>query len=576
MTSIRMASQEIQLYIVSEKKTVKSTNRPLTIGRGQNCDIPLGAEKRMIARIHARFEYWNDGWYIEDMQSTNGTWLNGERLTPGERYRLSPNAVIDLAHQEKILYIEEIATFEEAENYINSTPRFTTKNSMEDTKAFLHKLGDPDKKMKIIHVAGTNGKGSVCAYMRSILEASGKKVAVFTSPHLVDIRERFVVGGEMISKEEFLEAFLTIYNMLEWEQPENDGEEADVQAKRSEKHLKAYHPTYFEYLFFIAMLVFSKKKPDYCILETGLGGRLDATNSVSKKELAVITHISLDHVEYLGDTVGKIAGEKAGIMQAGAPVVFWETCQETNDVFLRLSAELGISAHSVSENDYAFSNFKRKTIDFSVRTQYYNYISLTLHTIAGYQMENAALAVRAIEVLDGGRTITAEHIKVGIAGCLWAGRMEEVLPEVYVDGAHNEDGVRAFLETVAADGFEGSRSLLFSVVSDKDYERMVEELIETGLFDRIAVAGMHTGRALRVDNLKHLFENKMQERFGANHDCAFCVYDNVAFAFERMVQEQKSTERIYVAGSLYLVGEIKELLSDDKFRRRIEKISSQP
>lgn len=465
-----------------------------------------------------------------------------------------------------------ITTFEEAENYINSTPRFTTKNSMEDTKAFLHKLGDPDKKMKIIHVAGTNGKGSVCAYMRSILEASGKKVAVFTSPHLVDIRERFVVGGEMISKEEFLEAFLTIYNMLDWDTLEA----ADDESVALSKCPKAYHPTYFEFLFFIAMVVFPKHHPDYCILETGLGGRLDATNSVSKKELAVITHISLDHVEYLGDTVEKIAGEKAGIMQAGAPVIFWETCQDTNDVFLRLSAELGISAHSVSENDYAFSNFKRKTIDFSVRTQYYNYISLTLHTIAAYQMENAALAVRAVEVLDNGRTITAEHIKEGIAQCHWAGRMEEVLPEVYVDGAHNEDGVRAFLETVAADGFEGSRSLLFSVVSDKDYERMVEELIDTGLFDRIAVAGMHTGRALQVDNLKNLFEDKMRERFGSDHECVFCVYDNVAFAFEEMVQARKSTERIYVAGSLYLVGEIKELLNDDKFRRRIEKISSQP
>ena len=457
---------------------------------------------------------------------------------------------------------QHITTFEQAEKYIYDTPRFTTKNSPEDTKAFLHKLGNPDKQMKIIHVAGTNGKGSVCAYMRSILEESGKRVAVFTSPHLVDVRERFVIDGEMISKEEFLEAFLTIYEMLDWQELEKTDFAARVECP------KAYHPTFFEFVFFIAMLVFAKHSPDYCILETGLGGRLDATNCVSKKELAVITHISLDHVEYLGDTVGKIAGEKAGIMQAGAPVVYWDTCEESSVVFERQAANLGISAYSVSKNDYTFSNFKRKAIDFSVSTRYYNYISLTLRTIAAYQMENAALAVRAIEVLDRGETITAKQIQSGIAKCFWAGRMEEVLPEVYVDGAHNEDGVRAFLEAVASDGHEGKRSLLFSVVKDKDYERMAEEFATSKLFDRIVLAHMQTGRGVDTSVLEELF-SKYPE-------CVFEGYDNVAFAFEKMMREQKADERVYVAGSLYLVGEIKELLNDDKFRRRIKEVSSQP
>ena len=138
---------------------------------------------------------------------------------------------------------QRITTFEEAERYLNAAPRFTTKNTMEDTKAFLHRLGDPDRQMRIIHVAGTNGKGSVCAYMRSILETAGYRTAVFTSPHLVDIRERFVADGKMISKEDFLSAFLQIYNMLDWEELSTG---------------KGYHPTYFEYLFFIAMIWFPK------------------------------------------------------------------------------------------------------------------------------------------------------------------------------------------------------------------------------------------------------------------------------------------------------------------------------
>ncbi|MDE7045821.1 MAG: hypothetical protein K2O97_12585, partial [Acetatifactor sp.] len=162
-----------------------------------------------------------------------------------------------------------ITTFEEAEKYLNETPRFTAKNTMEDTRAFLHRLGDPDRKMKIIHVAGTNGKGSVCAYMRSILEAAGYRVALFSSPHLVDIRERFVVEGRMISKEDFLRAFLRIYDLLDWERLE-----ASAPADGCCDPAKAgYHPTYFEYLFFIAMGLFPESEPDFCILETGLGGR---------------------------------------------------------------------------------------------------------------------------------------------------------------------------------------------------------------------------------------------------------------------------------------------------------------
>lgn len=438
---------------------------------------------------------------------------------------------------------QRITSFEEAEEYINNTPRFTAKNTMEDTKAFLRRLGEPDKGMRIIHVAGTNGKGSVCAYLRYILEAAGYRVALFTSPHLTDIRERFVIAGEMISREDFLRAFLRIYDMLDWEKLEA-GE-------------KAYHPTYFEYLFFIAMVLFPEKSPDFCILETGLGGRLDATNSVSGKELAVITRISLDHVEYLGDTVEKIAGEKAGIMHKEAPVVYWDTCPETSRVFGQRAAELGISAQPVSKSDYRFLSFRNKSIDFSVYTRYYSYISLTLHTIAAYQMENAALAVRAVETLDRGQTVSAEHIRQGVSNCFWAGRMEEVLPEVYVDGAHNEDGIRAFLETVAGDGHEGLRVLLFSVVKDKDYKSMAEELVKSGLFHRVLIAHMQTGRAVALDELRELFEKYP--------GCEYRFYENVTTAFQELLQSRMPGERAYIAGSLYLAGEIKELLRNDKF-----------
>ncbi len=434
---------------------------------------------------------------------------------------------------------QNITTFEQAVAYINDVPRFTTKHTIAETRAFLRKLGDPDETMRILHVAGTNGKGSVCAYLRYILEAAGYKVALFTSPHLVCIRERFVVAGEMISQEDFLRAFLFIYNLLDWDA-----------LKRAEPG--AYHPTYFEYLFLIAMVVFPEKNPDFCILETGVGGRLDATNAVKRKELSVITHISLDHVGVLGDTLEKIASEKAGILCAGVPAVWWDTCEETTAVFRQRGEELGISAYSVSENDYSFSNFKRKTIDFSIHNLYDRDVTLTLHTIAAYQMENCSLACRAIEMLDRGRTISVEQIRKGVADCFWAGRMEEVLPEVYVDGAHNEDGIRAFLETVAADGHEGTRSLLFGVMQDKDYRHMVEEVAGCGLFERICVTQIQNSRALEVETLATLF--------GGHMGCTCEVCGDARAAFCRLYESRRDKERIYVAGSLYLVGEIKELL----------------
>lgn len=440
-----------------------------------------------------------------------------------------------------------ITTFEEAVDYLYNVPRFTTKNSPEDTKAYLCKLGNPDADMKIIHVAGTNGKGSVCAYMRCILEEAGYTTAVFTSPHLVDIRERFLVRGQMVSQQDFLEAFLQVYDGLNWKDLEAD-ETGD-----------AYHPTFFEYLFFMAMLLFRKAGVDYVILETGLGGRLDATNSVSRKELSVITRIGLDHVEYLGDTEEAIAGEKAGIMQAGVPVVFADVSESVTAVFRDRAKNLGIPVYSVSRNDYVFLRFENKTIDFSVHTGYYGYVRLTLQTLARYQMENAALAVRAIEVLDKNRTITEQNIINGIKACRWQGRMEEILPDVFVDGAHNEDGIRAFLETVREDDCVGRRLLLFGVVQDKDFKHMVEKLLDSELFDRMAIAHLHTARSASMESLQEILVHRNKEQAV----CAYTLHDSVDTAFQLLLGEQESGDRIYIAGSLYLVGEIKESLDHD-------------
>lgn len=279
----------------------------------------------------------------------------------------------------------DMITFEEAVAYLKDMPRFTVKKNPADSrdlKWFLKKIGNPEKDLRIIHVAGTNGKGSVCAYMSSILREAGYRTAVFTSPHLVDMRERFAVNGEMISEEAFLQGFLAVWDALQETNSANTGD-----GQRGEEAPQEFVLNFYEYLFCMALLCFAEEKPDYCIIETGLGGRLDATNYVDNKLLTVITRISLDHVQYLGDTTAKIAAEKAGILRPGVPVVYLDGDADASAVICRKASELGAIQIPVSKKDYTFLGFRKKYIDFSLRSEYYNYISLTLHTIARYQME---------------------------------------------------------------------------------------------------------------------------------------------------------------------------------------------
>ena len=449
--------------------------------------------------------------------------------------------------------------------YLDGMPRFTVKKNPEDTRDlrwFLKELKNPEQTLRIIHVAGTNGKGSVCAYMRSVLEAAGYRTAMFTSPHLVDMRERFVVDGKMIPEEAFLQAFLAVRNGL---QEVNSGAEPKENRSSTEFVLNFY-----EYLFCMALLWFAEEKPDYCIIETGLGGRLDATNYVDNKLLTVITRISLDHVQYLGDTTAKIAGEKAGILRPGVPVVYLDGDMQASAVICRKASELGAMQIPVSKKDYTFLGFRKKYIDFSLRSEYYNYISLTLHTIARYQMENAALAVRAVEVLfhstdtklSGGQSGTGEKCPTeeelcrGVLHCIWQGRMEEVLPEVYVDGAHNDDGIRAFLDTVTEDGHATGRRLLFGVAADKDCRHMIQRVITSGLFDHIAFTHMRTARSLSMEEFRDLL---------AAYPGQYTMYTEADTALREQVREKRPGERLYIAGSLYLVGEIKESLDHDQF-----------
>lgn len=425
-------------------------------------------------------------------------------------------------------------TYQEAVAYIDETPKFTKKNTLDHTRAFLKRLGDPQEKMKILHVAGTNGKGSVCSFLASMLKAGGKRTGLFTSPHLVKINERFVVDEKDVSDEEFLEAFHTVMDCVE------------------EMKEEGYpHPTYFELLFLIGMKIFERAGVEYLVLETGLGGRLDATNSVAHPLVSVITSISLDHTEYLGDTVAAIAGEKAGIIKEGVPVVYDASCPESAEVIRRRAEELRAPAYPITPKMYKISKTTKKHIDFSIDSGYYDDIRLSISSVAEYQVKNAAEAVTAIRVIDREGAFTDEVIRKGVEEMRWQGRMETVLPGVIIDGAHNEAGVEEFVKTARRLEADYPVTLLFAAVGDKDYRHMIETICRELRLERVIVTEVGGYRSVDVKVPEELFR-----QFGAKKVTAI---PDVEEAFDEALREQ-GDGILFCVGSLYLVGNIKSIL----------------
>ena len=424
--------------------------------------------------------------------------------------------------------------YEEAVAYIEETPKFTKKNSLEHTKECLRRLGNPQEKFQVIHVAGTNGKGSTCAFLASILRCAGYTCGLFTSPHLVRINERFQINEEEISDEAFLEAFCEVKTLAD-----------QLVAEGS------YHPTYFEMLFLMGMLIFAQAGVDYVVLETGLGGRLDATTAVSNPLACVITSISLDHMQYLGNTIPEIAGEKAGIIVPGVPVIYDANCPEAAEVIQRRAEELGSPAYPVQACEAKILARTEKRIIFANRNVYYGLPNRVYHIpfVAEYQVMNAMLVLKTIEVLKDVVPVEPPAIAGGLADTKWQGRMETILPGVIVDGAHNEDGVERFVETAEYFQEKHPLTLLFSAVNDKDYPGMIHTICSRLHFRRVVTTQVGGYRQVPCTELKELFEKE---------GCASVeAAPTVAEAFELACGKKGEDGLLFCVGSLYLVGEIK-------------------
>lgn len=428
-------------------------------------------------------------------------------------------------------------TYQNAVDYLLNIPRFSKKTSHDNLRELLHRMGNPQDKMKVVHVAGTNGKGSVCAFLNTLLTGVGKKVGLFTSPHLVKINERMKINGEQVTDEEFLEIFLEIQTLVEKMQKEG-----------------LAHPSFFEYLFLMAVRLFEKNSVEYGIFEVGLGGRLDATNVITKPEVSVITSISLDHTEILGETLEEIAVEKGGIIKADVPVVFYRVNETVAGVIEKIAEEKKTHIYEVRDEEIKINEISSKKIDFSLDNRYYKCGNVTVNFPATYQAINGSLALLAFEVLKRkDETIEdMEHAELLMKDTRWEGRMEQVRENIYLDGAHNLSGIAEFLKSVRNMDSEGRKLLLFSVVVEKDYEHMIEQLVREPLWGEIFVAQM--------DNYRAVSKEEIQKVFYKYTDTPVHVFSQVQDAFDAALSEKQNKDILFCAGSLYLIGELKGYL----------------
>ncbi len=425
-------------------------------------------------------------------------------------------------------------TYEEAAGWILEIPRFSSKNTLAHTEYFLGKLGNPQEKFKAIHVAGSNGKGSVCAFVESVLRAAGKRTGLFTSPHLVRMEERFRLNGIPCGREEFVRAA-----------------ERARQAAEEMRQEGLPHPTFFEFVFAMGMDLFARWGVEYAVIETGLGGRLDATNILRRPILTVITSISLEHTDILGDTIRQIAFEKAGIIKERVPVVYDASNPEAEKVILERAAKLGCRVFPVCFDKVKILLNTGKMIDFSYQSEY-DVSCVEIPFGAPYQAQNAAVALQAVNCLAKEERIRPEAIRTGFAQVSWQGRMQEAWPGVYLDGAHNLSGIGRFLEAVGQ-VTDDSAVLLFAMAADKEYAGAVRLLAERGNWDAVVVTSIPGRRGADCGELGELF---LESARGCGRRMEVFVEPVVESALARALLARKQGQMVFCAGSLYLAGEL--------------------
>ncbi|MDO4400604.1 MAG: cyanophycin synthetase [Coriobacteriia bacterium] len=369
--------------------------------------------------------------------------------------------------------------------YIN-TPRWrSSRLGLDRTRELLAGLGNPQDRLRVVHVAGTNGKGSTCAFLASILQEAGYKVGLFTSPYIIEFADRIRVNGQNIPADDLLDVTLAVREVAE-AMPD--------------------HPTEFELMTAVAFTYFAREECDICVVEVGLGGRLDSTNVLAAPEVCVITPIALDHTTMLGDTIAAIAGEKAGIVKPGVPVVSAVQTPEAMGVIAARAVEQQAPLTCVDADQIAGT-----PNDFGYR----GWNHLTLGMLGSYQTENAATALEAVRVLrERGWEIPDAAVEVGLATTYWPGRFEILGndPTFIVDGGHNPQGVQVLIDSLEQRFPQRPVIFVMGVLADKDYPAMVRQLVGYPFTRMFICIEPPNPRALPTEDLAQCAQDALQEQ----------------------------------------------------------------
>jgi dihydrofolate synthase/folylpolyglutamate synthase len=418
--------------------------------------------------------------------------------------------------------------------------RYTSQNfDLDRMRTLLRKLGNPQDQFRSVHIAGTKGKGSTCAMIAAMLEGNGYKVGLYTSPHLVDIRERIQINGEMIPQEQFARLVKMVEPMTTRARPT---------------------PTYFDVITAVAFKYFTEQKVDIAVIETGLGGRLDSTN-VIKPEVTAITNISKDHMAQLGNTLEKIAEEKAGIFKHGIPAVTVMQPPEVEAVLKRVAEKVGapldIAGKSI-EFSYRFESSRmlgpHNRVCLTTPNSKFEHLAVPL--LGEHQALNCGLALSVIDRLKTrGLALNDARSMEGLAKTKIPGRMELVSqnPRVLVDGAHNAASIDAMMRAIGQHIPYDSMVVIFGCCGDKDVAGMLERI--TSGADKVIFTN--------VNNVRTADPEELAARYVEQYGKMAQVAPNLAGALEIANRAVTKEDLICITGSFYLVGEAKKLFASN-------------
>ena len=418
-----------------------------------------------------------------------------------------------------------------AQERVHEYLQFGSKLGLDRMRELCSMIGNPEKKLRVIHVAGTNGKGSVCRYIYEALRALGYTAAVFTSPYVGDFRERIEANGEMISEEKLEEV-------------------ADIALAAAEKLAeRGDPPTEFEIVTAIGLLYFAEVDPEFAVLEVGLGGRGDSTNIIEKPLVSIITQIALDHMDRLGDTEEKIAWEKAGIIKKGCPVVSGAKGAAAK-VIARQAYELGASLTDSSKIRYSITEKSPGGYTFDTNIGGKRYEGIKLSMAGEHQVQNAVTALSALDLLHAKRLIRSdgEALRSGIKAARLDARFHVASerPLIIYDGAHNPDGARALTKTLGELFPAGRILFVTSILRDKAVEEMLVEF--SGAASAFITTTSANERALPAAELSNL----IQEAGGT----VLAEANDPKEAYNTAIDLAGGYDAVVFAGSLYMVGEV--------------------